>query len=169
MTAGLARGLDNADAARFGFLLATPPILAAGLFKLGDLTGPNGNGIRGAAVIAAICAAVTAVDHRPLPHPVLQEGQPAPVRDLLHPVRRLHDGVHADRRPAGAVAAGGCVQPKRTLPLDRARAWARSTKSSRLVAARNSRVTSLSRAFSERRSSSPCLASSPKSTVAAMS
>ena len=61
MTAGLARGLDNADAARFGFLLATPPILAAGLFKLSDLTGPNGNGIRGAAVIAAVCAAITAV------------------------------------------------------------------------------------------------------------
>lgn len=61
MTSGLARGLDNADAARFGFLLATPPIIAAGLFKLGDLTGPNGNGIRGAAVLAAICAAVTAV------------------------------------------------------------------------------------------------------------
>ena len=34
MTAGLARGLDNSDAARFGFLLATPPILAAGLYKL---------------------------------------------------------------------------------------------------------------------------------------
>jgi undecaprenyl-diphosphatase len=61
MTAGLMRGLDNADAARFGFLLATPPILAAGLFKLSDLTGPNGNGIRGAAVIAAVCAAITAV------------------------------------------------------------------------------------------------------------
>jgi undecaprenyl-diphosphatase len=61
MTAGLARGLDNADAARFGFLLATPPILAAGLLKYGDLTGANGNGIRGAAVIAAVCAAVTAV------------------------------------------------------------------------------------------------------------
>ena len=61
MTAGLARGLDNADAARFAFLLATPPILAAGLLKVGDLTGPNGNGIRGAAVIAAICAAITAV------------------------------------------------------------------------------------------------------------
>ncbi len=61
MTAGLARGMDNADAARFGFLLATPPILAAGLLKVGDLTGPNGNGIRGAAVIAAICAAITAV------------------------------------------------------------------------------------------------------------
>jgi undecaprenyl-diphosphatase len=61
MTAGLARGMDNADAARFGFLLATPPILAAGLLKYGDLTGANGDGIRGAAVIAAVCAAVTAV------------------------------------------------------------------------------------------------------------
>ena len=61
MTAGLARGLDNADAARFGFLLATPPILAAGLLKYGDLAGVHGNGIRGAAIIAAICAAVTAV------------------------------------------------------------------------------------------------------------
>ena len=61
MTAGLVRGLDNSDAARFAFLLATPPILAAGLFKLSDLTGPHGNGVRGAALIAAIFAAVTAV------------------------------------------------------------------------------------------------------------
>ncbi|MGH2868377.1 MAG: undecaprenyl-diphosphate phosphatase [Solirubrobacteraceae bacterium] len=61
MTAGLARGLDNSDAARYGFLLATPPILAAGLYKLPDLTGPLGNGVRGAAVIAAVFAAVTAV------------------------------------------------------------------------------------------------------------
>jgi undecaprenyl-diphosphatase len=61
MTAGLARGLDNSDAARFGFLLATPPILAAGIVKFSDLTGPLGAGIRGAAVVAAICAAVTAI------------------------------------------------------------------------------------------------------------
>jgi len=62
MTAGLARGLDNRDAARFGFLLATPPILAAGVLKLGDLTGHLGDGgVRGAAVIAAVCAAITAV------------------------------------------------------------------------------------------------------------
>ena len=62
MTGGLARGLDNADAAHFGFLLATPPILAAGLLKIGDLTGPNGNGgIRGAAFIAAFFAAVSAI------------------------------------------------------------------------------------------------------------
>jgi undecaprenyl-diphosphatase len=61
MTAGLARGLDNADAARFGFFLATPPILAAGLLKIGDLTGPDGNGIRGAALLAALFAAITSV------------------------------------------------------------------------------------------------------------
>jgi undecaprenyl-diphosphatase len=61
MAAGLARGLDNYDAGRFGFLLATPIILAAGLFKLGDLLGPNGNGIRGEAVVAAVSAAVFAV------------------------------------------------------------------------------------------------------------
>jgi undecaprenyl-diphosphatase len=62
MTAGLGRGLDNADAARFAFLLATPPILAAGVYKVGDLTGPLGNGgVRGAAVVAAVFAAATAV------------------------------------------------------------------------------------------------------------
>jgi undecaprenyl-diphosphatase len=62
MTAGLVRGLDNSDAARFAFLLATPPILAAGLLKIGDLTGPLGDhGIRGAALVAALFAAATAV------------------------------------------------------------------------------------------------------------
>jgi len=61
MTSGLARGLDNADAAHFGFLLATPPILAAGIYKLSDLTGPLGAGVRGAAVVAAVFAAITAV------------------------------------------------------------------------------------------------------------
>jgi undecaprenyl-diphosphatase len=61
MAGGLARGLDNSDSARFGFLLATPIILAAGVYKLPDLTGPLGNGIRGAAVLAALVAAVVAV------------------------------------------------------------------------------------------------------------
>ena len=62
MSAGLVRGLNNEDAAKFSFLLATPPILAAGILKFGDLTGPLGNGgVRGAAVVAAIAAAVTAV------------------------------------------------------------------------------------------------------------
>ena len=61
MTTGLARGLDNADAARYAFLLATPIILAAGVFKIGDLFGPLGDGIRGEAILAAVCAAVAAV------------------------------------------------------------------------------------------------------------
>src|SRR5947209_5384830 len=61
MATCLARGLDNEDAAKFGFLLATPIILAAGLFKFSDLTGPLGVGIRGPALVAAAVAAVTAV------------------------------------------------------------------------------------------------------------
>jgi undecaprenyl-diphosphatase len=61
MGAGLTRGLDHADSARFAFLLATPIILAAGLFKLPDLTGPLGDGIRGQAAVACLTAAVAAV------------------------------------------------------------------------------------------------------------
>jgi undecaprenyl-diphosphatase len=60
MGTGLARGLDHSDAARFAFLLATPIILAAGIFKLPDLTGHLGNGIRGQAAVASASAAVTA-------------------------------------------------------------------------------------------------------------
>jgi undecaprenyl-diphosphatase len=61
MATGLVRGLDNVDSARFAFLLATPPILLAGLYKFPDLTGHLGNGIRGEAVVAAVSAAITAV------------------------------------------------------------------------------------------------------------
>jgi undecaprenyl-diphosphatase len=61
MSGSLARGLDNFDAARISFLLATPIILAAGVYKLPDLTGPNGNGVRGYALIAAVAAAIAAV------------------------------------------------------------------------------------------------------------
>ena len=38
-----------------------PIILAAGVFKLSDLTGPLGAGVRAQALVAALCAAVTAV------------------------------------------------------------------------------------------------------------
>jgi undecaprenyl-diphosphatase len=61
MGAGLARGLDHSDSARFAFLLATPIILAAGIVKLPDLLGHLGDGVRGQAVVAAAVAAVTAV------------------------------------------------------------------------------------------------------------
>jgi undecaprenyl-diphosphatase len=61
MGAGLARGLDHSDSARFAFLLATPVILAAGIVKLPDLLGHLGDGIRGQALVACATAAVTAV------------------------------------------------------------------------------------------------------------
>jgi undecaprenyl-diphosphatase len=61
MGAGLARGLDHSDAARFAFLLATPVILAAGVFKLPDLLGHQGDGIRGQALVAMLVAAITAL------------------------------------------------------------------------------------------------------------
>ena len=60
MIAGLARGLDHEDAARFSFLLATPIIFAAGLIKLPDLFGTLGNGVRGQSVVGAIAAGIAA-------------------------------------------------------------------------------------------------------------
>ena len=60
MVAGLLRGLDHEDAARFSFLLATPVILAAGLYKLPDLFGPLGDGIRGQVLAGSLAAGVSA-------------------------------------------------------------------------------------------------------------
>lgn len=60
MAAGLVRGLDHEEAARFSFLLATPVILAAGLLKIPDLFGPLGNGLRGQILAGSIAAAVAA-------------------------------------------------------------------------------------------------------------
>jgi undecaprenyl-diphosphatase len=60
MVAGLVRGLSHEDAARFSFLLATPIILAAGVYKLPDLTGSLGNGIRSQAVVGGIAAGIAA-------------------------------------------------------------------------------------------------------------
>jgi undecaprenyl-diphosphatase len=60
MVAGLARGLDHEDAARFSFLLATPIILAAGVYKIPDFVGHLGDGIRGQALVGGICAAAAA-------------------------------------------------------------------------------------------------------------
>jgi undecaprenyl-diphosphatase len=57
---GLLVGLSHKDAARFAFLLATPIIFAAAVLKLPQLAGPQGNGVRGPALVGALCAAVTA-------------------------------------------------------------------------------------------------------------
>ncbi len=59
MGGGLLSGLSNEDAARYGFLLATPIILAAAALKLPELFGPQGDGVRGPALVAGLCAAVT--------------------------------------------------------------------------------------------------------------
>ena len=95
MGAGLARGLDHSDSARFAFLLATPIILAAGLVKLPDLLGHLGNGIRGQALVGCVAAAVTAVFTVALPRQLLQDQDADPVRDLLPRVRRGDGHLHA--------------------------------------------------------------------------
>ena len=57
MGGGLLFGLSNEDAARYAFLLATPIIGAAAVLKLPDLFGSAGDGVRGPALVASLCAA----------------------------------------------------------------------------------------------------------------
>lgn len=58
--AGVARGLNRADAVRYSFLLSAPVILAAGALKAHDLTGPMSKGIHGpilaGSLISGVCA-----------------------------------------------------------------------------------------------------------------
>jgi undecaprenyl-diphosphatase len=60
MVAGMFRGLTRQDAARFSFLLSAPVILAAGLLKVPDLTGPLGAGIRGPILFGSLVSGVSA-------------------------------------------------------------------------------------------------------------
>ena len=60
MVAGLMGGLDHEDSANFSFLLATPVILLAGVYKLPDLMGPLGDGVRYQTLVGARCARVGA-------------------------------------------------------------------------------------------------------------
>lgn len=60
IVAGLWRGLSHEDAARFSFLLATPIILAAGVYKVPDLFGPLGTGIHGQVLAGSIASFVCA-------------------------------------------------------------------------------------------------------------
>jgi undecaprenyl-diphosphatase len=57
---GMLRGISREDAVRFSFLLSTPVILAAGVLKVPDLTGPLGNGIRGQVLVGSLLAFVGA-------------------------------------------------------------------------------------------------------------
>jgi undecaprenyl-diphosphatase len=60
MVTGMARGLSREDAARFAFLLATPVILAAGVLKVPDLTGPLGHGIHGQILFGSVLSGLGA-------------------------------------------------------------------------------------------------------------
>jgi undecaprenyl-diphosphatase len=60
IVAGLMRGLDHEDAAKFSFLLATPVILAAGVLKAPTLAGPAADGIHGEIVAGFVTAGVAA-------------------------------------------------------------------------------------------------------------
>lgn len=60
MVAGLFRGLDHEDAARFSFLLATPVIFAAGVLKLPTLAGSAGAQIHGQIVVGMLTAGLAA-------------------------------------------------------------------------------------------------------------
>jgi undecaprenyl-diphosphatase len=60
MVTGMFRGLSRQDAARFSFLLSAPVILAAGVLKIPDLTGPLGAGIRGQVLFGSLLSGVSA-------------------------------------------------------------------------------------------------------------
>lgn len=60
IVAGLWRGLSHEDAARFSFLLATPIILAAGLYKIPELFGPLGAGIGGQVLAGSVASFISA-------------------------------------------------------------------------------------------------------------
>jgi undecaprenyl-diphosphatase len=60
MVCGMFRGLSRQDAARFSFLLSAPVILAAGMLKIPDLTGPLGNGVRGQVIAGSVVSFVAA-------------------------------------------------------------------------------------------------------------
>ncbi|WP_033295026.1 undecaprenyl-diphosphate phosphatase [Amycolatopsis jejuensis] len=58
MVAGLRRGLDHEDAARFAWLLATPVILAAGALKMPTLFTPENSASLGPALAGSVVAFV---------------------------------------------------------------------------------------------------------------
>jgi undecaprenyl-diphosphatase len=57
---GMWRGLRREDAVRFSFLLSAPVILAAGVLKVPDLTGPMAKGMHGPVLVGSLIAGVSA-------------------------------------------------------------------------------------------------------------
>jgi Bacitracin resistance protein BacA len=110
MVAGLVRGLDHEEAARFSFPLATPVILAAGLYKVPDLFGPLAAGIRGQVIVGSLCAGVTAYFAVRFLMRYFETKTLTPVCDLLPYRRERRCAVFRDRE----VARGGGRRPLMT-------------------------------------------------------
>ena len=89
IVAGLVRGLTHEDAARFAFLLATPVILLAGVYKLPDLFGPNGDGVRGQILAGSLDRRGGRLPVRALPRPLVPDPHAHALRHLL-PARGRH-------------------------------------------------------------------------------
>ena len=60
MAAGLARGLDHEDAARFSFLLATPGHPRCGRVQAARPARPNGDGVIGQVLVGSLAAGIAA-------------------------------------------------------------------------------------------------------------
>jgi undecaprenyl-diphosphatase len=60
MIGGVFSGLDRDQAAEFSFLLATPVILGAGLYKLPTVLSSKSAGMHGEMLVGAVCAAIAA-------------------------------------------------------------------------------------------------------------
>jgi undecaprenyl-diphosphatase len=60
MVTGMYSGLSYEDAARFSFLLATPIIFLAGIYKAPDFFGPLSDGVRGQVLVGGLAAGVAA-------------------------------------------------------------------------------------------------------------
>jgi len=58
--AGMLRGISREDAVRYSFLLSAPVILAAGVLKIPDLTGPLGAGIGGQVLVGSLLSFIGA-------------------------------------------------------------------------------------------------------------
>ena len=115
MVAGLIRGLDHEDAARFAFLLATPIIVAAGVYKLPALFGHLGDGVRMQSLVEHLRDG-RSVRVDPVPREFFRTQTLWPFGGLL-PARRhrLHDPLRLNRdadeqRQAGRPEVVGAVR-----------------------------------------------------------
>ena len=116
MVTGMARGLSREDAARFAFLLATPVILAAGVLKVPDLTGPLGNGIHGQILFGSVLSGLGAYVSVRFLVRYFQTRTLYPFADLLFRVRPAQRDL--PRRDQVALF-GHCFSVRWVLPAGR--------------------------------------------------